>query len=171
MQSFLMSQGQWRVTQKSPPTLIPAKPATEMEEAVSGNQDNVDEWFNLNLKALGNIQLRLHHTIQYKHCAIKAAGEMLAKLEEEYGNPGLISIDLELKGPFDTQILANSNPTLALDKIISHFGRMAEAGTKITIPDELQALIILTKMPSPCPCLPKWSPRGTKSKTLHLNLM
>ena len=148
MQSFLMSQGQWRVTCKPPPTLIPAKPATETEEAVTGNQDDVDEWFNLNSKALGNIRLRLHHTIQYKHCAIKAAGKMLDKVETEYGKPGLISIYLELKGTFDTQIPANSNPTLALDKIISHFGRMAEAGTKVTVPDELQALIILAKMPS-----------------------
>ena len=55
MQSFLMSQGQWRVTHKSPPTLIPAKPATETEEAVTGNQDDVDKWFNLNSKVLSNI--------------------------------------------------------------------------------------------------------------------
>ena len=78
MQSFLKSQRQWRVTCKSPPALIPAKPATKTEEAVTGNQDNVDEWFNLNSKALGNIQLRLHHTIQYKHHMMKIAGKMLA---------------------------------------------------------------------------------------------
>ena len=136
------------MTHRPPPTLIPAKPATKTEEAVTGNQDDVDEWFNLNSKALGNIRLRLHHTTQYKHCAIKATGEMLDKLETEYRKPGLISIYLELKGAFDTQIPANSDPTLALDKIISHFGRIAEAGTKVTVPDELQALIILAKMPS-----------------------
>ena len=130
MQSFLMSQGQWRVTRKPPPTLIPAKLATKTEEAVTGNQDNVDEWFDLNSKALENIQLRLHHTIQYKHRAIKAAGKMLDKLESEYGKPGLIFIYLELKGGFDTQILANSDPTLALDKIISHLGEWLRQGLR-----------------------------------------
>ena len=148
MQSFLISQGQWRVTCKSPPTLIPAKPATDMEEVVTGNQDDVDEWFNINSKALGNIRLRLHHTIQYKLRMIKIAGKMLAKLEEEYGKPSLISLYLELRGAFYTQIPANSDPTLALNKILSHFGRMAEAGKKVSITEELQALIILTKMPS-----------------------
>ena len=120
MQSFLMSQGQWRVTCKSPPTLISAKPATN-EEVVTGNHEKVNEWFNLKSKALGNIQLRLHHTIQYKHCGIKIVGEMLAKLEKEYGKPGLISIYLELKGAFNTQIPANSNPTLAVTNTSTHF--------------------------------------------------
>ena len=170
MQSFLMSQGQWRVTRKPPPTLIPAKPATKREDVVTGHQDNVDEWFDLNSKALRNIRLRLHHTIQYKHRVIKAAGEMLNKLETEYGKPGLISIYLELKGAFDTQIPANSIPTLAFDKIISHFGRMAEAGTKVTVPDELQALIILAKMPSSMSMLTQMSPSRTKSMTSNLKM-
>ena len=48
---------------------------------------------------------------------------MLAKLEEEYGKPGFISVYLELKGAFDTQILANSDPIIRLSPTLGEWLR------------------------------------------------
>ena len=64
MQSFLMSQGQWKVMDP-PPVPVEETPATDTKEAVLSNQEKVTAWWDLNTKALGNIHLRLHHTITY----------------------------------------------------------------------------------------------------------
>ena len=60
MQSFLMSQGQWKVLMNPPPK---ASPATDTKEAVITNQQDISDWWDLNAKALGNLCLHLHHTI------------------------------------------------------------------------------------------------------------
>ena len=48
----------------------------------------------------------------------------------------------------DTPIPANSDPSLALEKITSHFGKLQEAGSEVTISNHLQALIVMAKLPS-----------------------
>ena len=89
MQSFLMSQGQWKVVMHPPPKAVyktaeeAPKPIykkgdgtsellTEEEELKKAqesgevsNQQDILDWWDLNAKALGNLRLRLHHTIQY----------------------------------------------------------------------------------------------------------
>ena len=69
MQLYLMSQGQWKVTNDLPPTL-----GTEIQEledktkvTVYTNQDQVKTWEENATKALGNIWLWLHHTIGYQY--------------------------------------------------------------------------------------------------------
>ena len=148
MQSFLMSQRQWRVITNPPPKAVEISPATDTKEAEISNQDDINAWWELNTKALGNMRLRLHHTIQYNQCNSVTAAQLWETLEANYGKPGMASIYLELKSAFNTPIPANSDPSLTLEKITSHFGKLAEAGSVVTISPHLQALIIMAKLPS-----------------------
>ena len=124
MQSFLMSQGQWKVMDP-PPVAIEETLATDTKEAVLSNQDKGTAWWDLNTKALSNICLRLHHTIAYNQCNTKTAAQLWETLEASYGQPGFALIYLELKAAFDTPIPANSDPSPALEKITSHFGKLS----------------------------------------------
>ena len=63
MQSFLMSQGQWKVLMNPPPKAVEESPATDTKEAVITNQQDISDWWDLNATALGNLCLHLHHTI------------------------------------------------------------------------------------------------------------
>ena len=76
MQSFLMSQGQWKVVMNPPPTAVETSPATNTKEAEISNQEEITTWWDLNTKALGNIRLRLHHTIQYNQHNTKTSSVM-----------------------------------------------------------------------------------------------
>ena len=152
MQSFLMSQGQWKVIMNPPPKAIYDKVETletsTEEKAEVKNQQEILDWWDLNAKALGNLHLRLHHTIQYNQRDATTAAQLWETLEDKYGKPGMASIYLELQSVFDTPIPANFNPSLALEKITSHFGKLQEAGSEVTISNHLQALIIMAKLPS-----------------------
>ena len=133
MQSFLMSQGQWKVVMHPPPKAVYKTPEeapkpsllveTDEEEARKAlessevtNQQDILDWWDLNTKALGNLRLRLHHTIQYNQRDANTAAQLWETLEEKYGKPGMASIYLELKLVFDTPIPANADPSLALEK-------------------------------------------------------
>ena len=146
MQSFLMSQGQWKVMDP-PPVPVEESPATDTKEAVYSNQEEITTWNDLNIKALGNIRLCLHHTIAYNQHNSKTAAQLWGTLEENYGHPGLASYYLELKAAFDMPIPANADPSLALEKITSHFGKLAEGGSEVTLSPHLQALILMAKLP------------------------
>ena len=146
IQSFLMSQGQWKVMDP-PPTAVEVTPATDTKEAEISNQEEVTTWWDLNTKALRNICLHLHHTISYNQRNAKTAAQFWETLEANYGQPGLASIYLELKMAFETPIPANSDPSLALEKITSHFGKLSEAGSAVTVSSHLQALILMAKLP------------------------
>src|ERR1700679_3712516 len=77
MQSFLMSTGQWRCCGP----VGPPKPI--LEEKVVTNQDKIDAWEDLNMKAVGNIRLRLHYNIQYKYREKTLASELWNELVTE----------------------------------------------------------------------------------------
>jgi hypothetical protein len=108
-------------------------------------EKEVDEWEEMNAKALGSIRLRLHHSIQYKFKDLPTAKELWGALESEYGKPGLSSVYVELKAAMDTIIPSDSDPSLSIDKFVTHFGRLSES--KVLISDQAQALILLAKLP------------------------
>ena len=149
MQCFLMSQGQWKVIMNPPPTAVEVSPATDTKEAEISNQEEITTWWDLNTKALRNIHLHLHHTIQYNQRNAKTAAQLWETLEANYGQPGMASIYLELKAAFDTPIPANSDLSLTLEKITSHFGKLSEAGSVVTLSTHLQALIVMANFPPP----------------------
>src|SRR5882757_11517267 len=136
MQSYLMSQGQWKCVKLSamPPTQIfkseLVTPAKGEDKAVYNewvdNQDDIDSWYQDAEKALGNIRLRLHHTIGYQYTTEENPSALWATLKEKYGSPGVSRAYIEFKGAMDTVIPNGSDPHPALDKMLSHFVRLKE---------------------------------------------
>ena len=144
MQSYLMAQGQWRILTRNCPQPKMAKEAGEGDDPL--NLDAIELWHETNTKALGNIRLRLHHSIQYKFRDAEEAGGIWRELKDTYGKPGIANIYLEFKGAIDTPITTNADPSLTIDKILAHFGRLEDAG--VTVPEPLRAMMILAKLPA-----------------------
>ena len=170
MQLFLMSQGQWRVIIKNAPLPVyknttPVQPikasndtvdvqATRCAQAAADqaamlteptNQDALDEWEELVSKAVGNIRLRLHHTIAYQYNAEDAAN-LWQSLLNKYGQPGILHAYIEFKGAMDTSIPNNSDPSPSLDKMMAHFARLRDLWFELA--PKVQAMMILAKVPS-----------------------
>jgi hypothetical protein len=128
MQNYLQSQGQWWILKKTCPDLEGESTTTvgTGDDAVvttaPGTEKEVEDWEDTNSRALSNICLRLHHTIQYKYKAKESTGALWLALEAEYGKPGVVTLYLEFKGILDTRIPENEDPTSALNKIESHVG-------------------------------------------------
>jgi len=171
MQSFLMSQGQWRVITKNAPLPVyknstqvaPIKAdddtidvqATRRAQAAADqramlteptNQDALDEWEELVSKAVGNIRLRLHHTIAYQYNTEDDAANLWQSLLNKYGQPGISRAYIEFKGAMDTNIPNNSDPSPSLDKMMAHFTRLRDI--RFEIAPKVQAMMILAKAPA-----------------------
>jgi hypothetical protein len=152
MQSFLMSQGQWKCTRdnKSGPTWPSEEEGKEGDEdykpAVKGDDtDTLTEWIDTQEKALGNIRLRLHHTIGHQYNDVELPYELWGLLKEKYGTPGMTKAFTEFKGAMDTVIPNGSDPSPALDKMSAHFTNLKSMG--FDIPERIQAMMILSKAP------------------------
>ena len=173
MMNYLLSQGQWKVvTNKFPApeyetiTRLTGQSEgggskTETVEDTSKppkNQSDINTWFDINDKALGNIMLRLHPTIattvlnllqktMEENTDINTMFTSLAWefLETTYGKPGIAATYKELKVAMDIVIPGNADPTLAIDTILIGFTRMA--ASKCAVPPHLQAMILVSKLP------------------------
>jgi len=88
--------------------------------------------------------LRLHNVIAEKFYTEEHASSIWEALEKEYGKPGITAIYQEFTGSLTTVIPDNSDPSFALEKIISHFTRMSTA--KCVLPEHLKGMIIISKM-------------------------
>jgi hypothetical protein len=140
MQSFLMSQGQWKCTK--PNALAPNLKSTDDEIT---NQSEVDDWNETAEKALGNIRLRLHYTIGYQYNDVYLPSALWGALATKYGAPGFSGAYLEFKGAMDTVIPNGSDPSPALDKIMAHFTRLETM--KYKIPAKMQVMMLISKAP------------------------
>jgi len=173
MMNYLLSQGQWKVvTNKFPaPEYETITRSTGQSEGGGSkseivedtskppkNQSDINNWFDINDKALGNIMLRLHPTIattvlnllqktMEENTDINTMFASLAWefLETTYGKPGIAATYKELKVTMDVVIPGNANPTLAIDTILIGFTRMA--ASKCAVPPHLQAMILVSKLP------------------------
>jgi len=150
MQSFLMSQGQWKCTKpgaSNPGISWETKTDTEgksesrpvVDEAVSTPYEELAE------KALGNIHLHLHHTIGYQHNEETNPSDLWETLKEKYGVPGMSKAFVEFKGLMETVIPNGSDPSPSLDKIMAHHIRLKEMEYEIS--DKVLAMMILAKAP------------------------
>src|SRR5258708_4472716 len=87
MQSFLMSQGQWKCAKEG--TTAPLVTTQEVEGvSTSYGQDELNKWNQDSEKAVGNIRLHLHHTIGYQFNTQEDPSKLWASLKEKYGTPG-----------------------------------------------------------------------------------
>ena len=165
-----MSQGQWKVIQNPPPNAIEEILATDEKAAVISDQEEINTWWDLNSKALGNLCFCLHYTTQYNQCKAVTRAQLWETLEEQYGKPGIASIYLELKVAFNMPIPTNADPSLALEKITSHFGKLAAAdGKEVTLSTHLQALIIMAKLPPTLDSLAQIMCQTERVKDLNLD--
>jgi len=160
MKNYLLSQGQWRNaivkplpkerypqvevrTKQSDDTTVTTFMDDRSQEAT--NQEDIEMWIKNNDKARGNIMLRLHLVIAKRFYTEEHASTIWETLEKEYGKPGIAAIFQEFTGAMTTTIPDNSDPSFALEKIVSHFLRMSTANC--IIPEHLKAMIIISKMP------------------------
>ena len=172
MMNYLLSQGQWKVIINKFPapdhetttTVTKSDEGGTQTETVADitkppkNQSEIDSWFNINDKALGNIMLRLHPTVattvlNLLQKTIKENTDVTTMfasiaweyLEATYGKPGIAATCKELKVAMDIVIPGNADPTLAIDTILVGFTRMA--ASKCAVPPHLQAMILVSKLP------------------------
>jgi len=161
MKNYLLSQGQWcnAIIKPLPDRFYPQKEVITkgpeggddivmLKDDLSQtplNCDDIESWIENNDKARGNIMLRLHTVIAEKFYAEEHASSIWETLEKEYGKPGIAAIYQEFTGTMTTVIPDNSDPSFALEKIISHFTRMSTA--KCVLPEHLKAMILISKMP------------------------
>ena len=139
MQSYLMSQGQWRCVIKDAPAPVKG------EDNVVTNQTTIDDWEANTSKAVGNIRLRLHHTIAYQYNTEESAKAIWEALQEKYGRPGVSRAFLEFKGTMETIIPGNQDPSPAIDKMMSHFACLKDIDFEV--PEKVQAMMYLMKAP------------------------
>ena len=140
MQSYLMSQGQWKCVKPSATT-----PTLKTEDGGNTTQEDIDAWHEDEEKALGNIHLCLHFTIGAQYSEYELPATLWATLKEKYGSPGLSSAFIKFKATMDTVIPNGSDPNPTIDKILSHFTRLEHM--KWDIPEKIRAMILLAKAP------------------------
>ena len=106
MQSFLMSQGQWKCTKPgaAAPGVTTVKAEAEAEgepstsaTAVTTGKEELASWNEDAEKALGNIRLRLHHTIGYQFNEVATPAFLWQALKNRYGAQGLSQAFVEFK--------------------------------------------------------------------------
>ena len=155
MQSFLMSQGQWKCTKPGATapgvTTAEAKPEAEGEPSTSvtatiTGKEELASWNEDAEKALGNIRLRLHHTIGYQFNEVATPAFLWQALKNRYGAQGLSQAFVEFKGLMDTVIPSGVDPTPALDKIMSHFTCLVKMNWEI--PKKVLGMMMIAKAPS-----------------------
>ena len=148
MQSF-MSQGQWGCTSKegAPPTVVLELDASDKwtGKFTEGAAD-YKAWLKDREKALGNIRLHLHHNIGYQYNEVNNPYDLWKTLKGKYGKVGVTSAFVEFKGAMETAIPNGSDPSPALDKIITHFVRLEAQGWET--PSKVQGMKLLSKAPS-----------------------
>ena len=98
MKSFLMSQGQWRIlSHPCPYDITLDKNGAPLESDKMPSQEMIEDWEDINSKAVGNITLCLSPTIQgnYTNPLIESTRILWGALEKSYGKPGVIATYLE----------------------------------------------------------------------------
>ena len=154
MRSFLMSQGQWKCTK--PGAVAPGATTAEAKAEAEGEtstsvtattgKEDLASWNKDAEKALGNIRLRLHHTIGYQFNEVATPAFLWQALKNRYGGQGLSQAFVEFKGMMDTVIPGGIDPSLALDKIMSHFICLNKMDWEI--PKKVVAMMLIAKAPS-----------------------
>ena len=122
MQSFLMSQGQWKCTKEGAEAPNTTTTTREVEGgpsiSVTVGKEEVASWNEDAEKALGNIRLRLHYTIGYQFNDVNSPSTLWETPKAKYGPVGLTHAFVEFKAIMDTVIPNGVDPSPALDKIM-----------------------------------------------------
>ncbi|KAF9642421.1 hypothetical protein BDM02DRAFT_3105709 [Thelephora ganbajun] len=134
-----MSQGQWKWVKKDVVLPSPKEDKEpEIDEATKKALEEIE-------KGIGNMRLRLHHTIAYQFIEYDSLKKLWDVLKEKYGVPGLSKAFTEFKAVMSTQISQNQDPCPALDKLMAHFARLKECNMQLE--DKIVKMILLAKAP------------------------
>ena len=146
MQSYLESQGIWRLMQKDKPTL-PKEEPTDADEMprIQILINRLEKWEEADSRAKGCIKLRVHFTIANQIKSLETAKVMWNMLVKTYGKPGPTMAFVELKRALNIQIPENADPSPAINALVSHFGRLQEMN--FLVPNKIQVLILLARLP------------------------
>src|SRR5882762_7295705 len=125
MQSFLMSQGQWKCTKLSATTpVVTGKGKGKDKDEPEGpevTESDLAAYLEDAEKALGNIRLRLHHTIAYQFDSYSDPAVLWYALSQKYAKQGISRAFIQFKTAMDTVIPNNADPSPAIDKIEAAF--------------------------------------------------
>ena len=150
MQSFLMSQGQWKCTKEGADAPTISTTTTEVEggpsTSITVGKEELASWNKDAEKALGNIRLHLHHTIGYQFNDVTSPSKLWETLKVKYGPVSLTRAFVEFKAIMDTVIPNGVDPSPALDKIMSH--HICLTNMECEIPKKILSLMLLAKAPS-----------------------
>ena len=108
------------------------------EELASWNKDAE--------KVLGNICLRLHHTIGYQFNDVLSPSKLWEILKAKYSPFSLTHTFIEFKAIMDTVIPNGVDQSPALDKIMSHYTCLTNMDCEI--PKKILSMMLLAKAPS-----------------------
>ena len=148
MQSFLMSQGQWKCTREGAEdtTTTTREQKGGPSITVTTGKEEVASWNEDAEKALGNIHLCLHHTIGYQFNDVMNPSTLWETLKAKYGPVGLTHAFVEFKAIMDTAIPNGVDPSPALDKIMSHYVHLNNMDCEI--PKKILSMMLLAKAPA-----------------------
>ena len=128
MQSFPMSQGQWRCTRDGAEAPNTTTTTTEQEGGpsitVTTGREEVASWKEDAEKALGNIRLCLHHTIGYQFNDVESPSTLWETLKAKYGPVSLTHAFVEFKATTTIKHWACQTFTNPMDR--RRFGGLCE---------------------------------------------
>ena len=81
----------------------------------------------------------------YTNPLMEFTGILWAALESSYGKPGVITTYLEFWAAIETRMSDHEDPSLCINRTISHLTRVIAAG--LDIPKHFQAMIVMAKLP------------------------
>ncbi|KAJ3884246.1 hypothetical protein GG344DRAFT_84326 [Lentinula edodes] len=149
MEAFLQATGLWSAIttdQPSEPSPLVAANAASVE-AWKNYEVAFKDWKETDTKAVGNIRLRLSPSI---HTLTKDEGDTAKNLweflQKTYKVKGLGAVFNDFAAAMAVKIPYKGNPLTAMTEIGMFFTRMDDAD--IGIPGHLEALILLSKLPS-----------------------
>ena len=81
----------------------------------------------------------------YTNPLMEFTGILWAALESSYGKPGVITTYLEFWAAIETRMSDHEDPSLCINRTISHLTCVIAAG--LDIPKHFQAMIVMAKLP------------------------
>ena len=141
MQSYLMSQGYWRIANGQ--YLKPHSVATTSDRYAQVESDRRD-WDNRDDAAYGSIMLRIAPSLQNLATGQVGAKALWDVLAATLGKTGAALIYAEFKAATSVRISA-TNPMADCTKMATHFGWL-EKNSQV-IPPTIQAMILLSAFP------------------------
>ncbi|KAI0351580.1 hypothetical protein OH77DRAFT_1411003, partial [Trametes cingulata] len=118
---------------------------TQTAPAPGENDERANEWNDDNLRAMGNILLRVSPAIRSKISDKGTALEMWDALKGEYDKSGMSATFSHFRAALNVTIPSSSHPGPAIDQIVEHFGKLEKSN--VVIPEFIKAMIVVSKLP------------------------